>query len=320
MITDGRRFAAREELWGICAYFNPLGYRRRLSNYRIFRDRIGVPLVTVEYGLGGRFELSEDDADILIRCSGDDILWQRERLLNIALSAVPTTCRKIARFDTDIVFDDDNWVDNAVAMLDDYPMVQLFSEAHDQPQDFVPGVDRFPNGSATWRSFGSLGPLSRQIETLDRRKQAQIGRSSSAMGLAWAFRRELHAELGIYDACILGGGEHALLCAACGVPEYVTDYQGMGCEWRGHYEKWAERFYGFTEGRIGAIPGAVSHLWHGEIANRGYGARYRHFREFEFSPQSDLRLNDDLAWRWKSPKTEMHSYVRNYFASRREDG
>ena len=76
-------------MWAITSYFNPVGYKRRLSNYRMFRANLGAPLVTVELSFDGRFELTDQDADVLIHfvmvpCSG------KERLLNLALKAVPS--------------------------------------------------------------------------------------------------------------------------------------------------------------------------------------------------------------------------------------
>ena len=140
------------------------------------------------------------------------------------------------------------------------------------------------------------------------------------MGLAWAFRRELHNDLPIYDACVMGGAEHALLCAACGVPEIVVEYQCMGAAWADHYRRWAEQFYQRIEGRIGYIDGKVGHLWHGHVADRGYGTRYHNFHEFEFDPTGDLSLTSCGCWRWASDKPAMHDYVRQYFVARREDG
>ncbi len=32
-----------QELWAITCYFNPIGYRRKLANYRLFRHRLSVP-------------------------------------------------------------------------------------------------------------------------------------------------------------------------------------------------------------------------------------------------------------------------------------
>ena len=72
-------------MWAITTYFNPVQYKRRLSNYKIFRANLGIPLVTVELSFDGRFELTNRDADILIQISGGAVLWQKERLLNVAL-------------------------------------------------------------------------------------------------------------------------------------------------------------------------------------------------------------------------------------------
>ena len=66
-------------MWAITSYFNPVGYRRRLSNYRTFRADLAVPLVAVELSFDGRFELTDDDADILIQLSGGAVLWQKDR-------------------------------------------------------------------------------------------------------------------------------------------------------------------------------------------------------------------------------------------------
>ena len=63
------------ELWAITSYYNPLGYRRRRANYRTFRERLNVPLLTVELAFGPDFELKEGEADILIRRRGGDVLW-----------------------------------------------------------------------------------------------------------------------------------------------------------------------------------------------------------------------------------------------------
>ena len=46
------------------SYYNPVRYKRRLSNYRLFRANLGVPLVAVELSFDG---LTEKDADILVQ-------------------------------------------------------------------------------------------------------------------------------------------------------------------------------------------------------------------------------------------------------------
>ena len=51
-------------LWAITSFFNPAGYKSRLTNYRLFRSRLDVPLVAVELSFTGEFELR----DRTLRC------------------------------------------------------------------------------------------------------------------------------------------------------------------------------------------------------------------------------------------------------------
>ena len=88
-------------MWAITSYYNPVRYKRRLSNYRLFRANLGVPLVAVELSFDGQFELTEKDADILLQISGGAVLWQKERLLNLAIKAVPPNASSIAWIDCD---------------------------------------------------------------------------------------------------------------------------------------------------------------------------------------------------------------------------
>ena len=116
-------------MWAITSYFNPLGYRRRLSNYRLFRANLTIPLVTVELSFNGVFELENKDADILVQLSGGAVLWQKERLLNLALKAVPTEVEHIAWLDCDVILKREDWAAEAKRQLQDLNVVQLFSEA-----------------------------------------------------------------------------------------------------------------------------------------------------------------------------------------------
>ena len=68
------------------------------------------------------------------------------------------------------------------------------------------------------------------------------------------------------------------------------------------------------------IPGRLFHLWHGELRNRRYGQRHRARELLDFDPGADIAIDRGGCWRWNSDKPDLHEYVRNYFAQRREDG
>ena len=129
---------------GLCAiacYFNPQGYERRRQNYHHFRKHLSVPLVTVELGFSGRFDLAGHDADILVQIPGRDVMWQKECLLNIAARHVPTEYDAIAWLDCDVVFEREDWPDIAVRALETHQLVQLFSQAYYMGRIWAPGVD-----------------------------------------------------------------------------------------------------------------------------------------------------------------------------------
>src|SRR5436853_1095 len=110
------------DLWAITSYFNPQRYRRRLANYRLFRKHLTIPLIAVELSFDGAFDLQPAEADVLVRLREGDVLWQKERLLNVALRALPVECRKVVWMDCDILVDAVDWPEQVSRMLDEFPL------------------------------------------------------------------------------------------------------------------------------------------------------------------------------------------------------
>ena len=121
-------------LWAVTCFFNPQGYRRRVANFREFRARLAAPLIAVELAFDREFTLSDSDAERVVRVRGGDVMWQKERLLNVAIERVPVSCTKIAWLDCDIVFGSPAWVGQAVRALDEFALVHLFQDRHDLPE------------------------------------------------------------------------------------------------------------------------------------------------------------------------------------------
>ncbi|WP_353228396.1 hypothetical protein [Novosphingobium sp.] len=109
--------APSQPLWVITSYYNPAHYRRRLQNFRAFRRNLAAPLLVVELAPAGHGQLHDDDADMVVRLNGDDRIWQKERLLNLAASLLPPHVEYVAWVDADILFADPHWADAARAVL-----------------------------------------------------------------------------------------------------------------------------------------------------------------------------------------------------------
>jgi hypothetical protein len=304
--------------WAITSYFNPAGYLSRLPNYRIFRSNLAVPLVTVELSFTGKFELGPGDADILVQVAGGDVLWQKERLLNLALASLPSDCDYVAWIDGDVVFLNPDWPAQATAALREFKLVHLFEErcnlalgAH--PQSGAELCDSLCESVARKIKLGTIEPS-------DLRKANVPFLRTSTPGLAWAMRRDVLRPHGLYDACILGSGDRAMLCAGLGKFDYGIDALAMGNRQIEHYLAWARPFYDTVCGQIGYIDGRVCHLWHGDLMNRRYSLRHEGLVPFGFDPFTDIVIDHNGCWRWRGNKTRMQEYVRSYFESRKEDG
>ena len=239
-----------ESLWAITTYFNPVGYGRRRENYRQFRKHLKVPLVAVELAFDGAFELGEGDADILVQLRGADVLWQKERLLNLALAALPASCATVAWLDADIIFADDDWPSRVDVALDRADLVQVFSRMHLPPPDSG-RAERLAGGGEVkiWPSVVALIDsgvgLAAYVEGV-----GLPGRPKVGLGLGWAARRALLDRHGFFDACVIGGGDRALLYAAYGCFEPLAALHCMNQRQRQRYLAWARPFHADVRGAV----------------------------------------------------------------------
>jgi hypothetical protein len=305
------------EMWAITTCFNPAGYRNKYDHLCRFSARVrsqGLKLLVVELALRGQpFTVSEHDVDRVIRLSCDTVLWHKERLLNIAVSALPRDCDKVAWLDADILFENPNWVSETAELLQQYVIVQPFQHYYLLSRDKL-GVPSQTDG------LEELPSLAFARLRKDRSYEAR-----ALPGGAWAARRSVIEKHGFYDRFILGGGDAAMAWAM----------YGLGKEWPGAWawfhvvlpgklmqdlESWSDSFYGDVQGSVYFTPGRVFHLWHGDRKQRRYVLRFLSLRKADFNPATDIALDENQCWRWNSDKPELHREVEEYFRARREEG
>ena len=304
------------KLWAITCFFNPAGYRRRVQNYRWFREKLSVPLITVELSFNGQFTLGPADADILVQLTQGDIMFQKERLLNIALKRVPIDCSAIAWLDCDVVFASRDWPEQTLKALERFAIVQLFSERFDLPPDI--GPQAIPEWNAPCDRPSLMAMIASEGLRASDFHQEHFPRYS-AWGLAWAAPRELLAKHGLYDACVLTNGDGAIFGAGFGVEESRFLRWRMNDASLRHYLEWAKPFSADVGGKIGYIEGGLFHFWHGGLAERRYGKCLLELQELGFDPFTDIAATEEGTWRWASEKPELHAHVKEYFWSRKED-
>ncbi|NJM54582.1 MAG: hypothetical protein HC841_00420 [Verrucomicrobiae bacterium] len=123
----------------VACHFNPAGFDNQIGNLTRWRNAIqhqtaGRPIVLAHarfpqsqsYSIFSGHEFTVCPFDATDR----NVLWQKERLLNLAIARLPPSVTKVAWVDADILFLDPDWAYRAEEMLDEHPVIQLFSTVH----------------------------------------------------------------------------------------------------------------------------------------------------------------------------------------------
>ena len=304
------------QFWAVTTFFNPARFKSLLSNYFVFKEKLksqGINLLTVECA----FENDEYEIPLeanVYRVRSNSVMWQKERLVNHAVSLLPPDCKYFGWLDCDIIFTNDNWADLAVEKLQKAHVIQLFKKVIYLPKDHLVynGTDRI------LQIQGIAWQKSVHKNWLNRRRMKEL--SFSAPGFAWAARRDFFhcPELGgIYDKNIIGSGDTFLV--DCYLDSW--DIHGFANKFtdsmKVHMMDWCKTFRK-KEFVLDYIPVDIWHLWHGSLKNRKYMDRHDVILKYNYNPESDIILKGDT-YEWNSDKKDLHEDIRQYFYDRKED-
>jgi hypothetical protein len=272
-------------------------------------ERSRVPLFIGECAFGETpFELGSSSSVFQFR--GRDLMWHKERLLNLTIDRVPDRYSKIVWVDADVLFTNPSWIVHASERLDDVPVIQAFSHA----VRLRPGETSYYGAGERSRGFCFTRSA---LPALSRLRYHIHGHT----GLAWAADRALLSELGLYDAAIAGSADHLMAHAFSG--DFASPCLGAVFDgnpgYLEHFRRWAEAAWGHVRGRLGYVGGAALHLWHGETVNRGYVRRYRQLTRLGYDPATHLRAEPGGLWAWSDDGARLSGWAGRYFRDRHED-
>lgn len=281
-------------LAAVTCFYNPCNYHNIRRNYTLFREYLppDLPLFTAELSFTGEFTIP---AALHLQGSEQNLMWQKERLLNILIERLPPEYDMVAWLDADLIFLNDDWVSETIQKLQRYPVVQLFERVTDLDAEFHELRTKIGN------------PYGRAMGINDWKRP----------GGAWAARRDI-LQHGLADEHILGGSDAMMLAAWQGKWEHPL-MKRLTPSWKEYHLRYAARVYPLVRDNIGWVSGDCLHLYHGSTVHRNYVGRWKYLSEYDFDPSEDITLDDNGLWKWSSDKPEMHEKVAGYFAERRED-
>jgi hypothetical protein len=287
---------------------NPIRWHSRTTLYEAFERHMlesGVRLTVAELAYGERpFQLAGRPGISHLGLRTRSLLWSKENLINLALSRLPDDWKYTAWIDADIHFRRPDWAVETVHALQQYDIVQPWSDCY----DLGPKNDHM----LTHRSFCRLWHEGKPI------RPAGGGYEFAHPGYAWAATREaLQQTGGLIDTAILGAGDHHMALALIGraresAPKAVTPaYLRPLLAW----EERAERF----GGNISYVPGTIEHMWHGPKNKRAYVDRWGILTRHAFDPNQDLKRNTWGVWELAGNKPQLAQDIDRYLRSRDED-
>ena len=297
------------EIVVVSCYFNPCQSKLRKQNYKIFREQViktGVRFLTVELAFGSApFQLSEFLEAMGVRTSESNIMWQKERLLNIGIKKmIEEGYKKIVWLDADIVFENKNWLLEISRKLDRHNLVQVFRSVK---RDDEQGKPR--------KFFG----IARNVCL-----KKDVSGVFAATGFGWAACSKTLEDSLLYDAAIIGGGDAMIFFASHYSKkeivqlEHETVFKKIPDKFLSHYFEWAEKWRSLVGGKIGFANCNIKALYHGKVSDRNYEGRHLVLASNVFDPKKDIVLSKENVWEWASLKPGLRKQVKEYFCSRKE--
>jgi hypothetical protein len=230
----------------VTAIANPIRWESRIKLFRAFEQHMlasGVNLTVVECALGERpFECDGTAGVNHVGVRARTVAWTKENLINIGISRLPATARYIAWIDADVEFRSPKWASDTVHALQQYDLVQLWSEALDLGPDGAPmmikGMHVQTAFCKVFRHFGKILPEPYQY---------------AHPGYAWAARRETLDQLGgLIETSGLGSADHQMAMAAIGQIENAI-HGGTTPGYQAPIRRWTDIAGRVIHGNIGFV-------------------------------------------------------------------
>jgi hypothetical protein len=300
----------KKDIGVILSYFSPCNFKKPRENLLYMLDKLEsakCPTTLVEAVMPDSepLVLPKWIKHHQIKVTNKSYLFMKENLYNIGIEK--TQYSKILFLDSDILFDNPNFIDDSSRLLDNYDVIQPFESSLWLDKEMVPLLDyNFK------RSFAK-GVV----------EQQSINAIHYHPGFSWGVTRHfLNSVGGLYDHHPVGGSDLAFAFAVH--PENPS--KGLVQHWlntnqlwihTNQYTSYREKVSNFKP-RVGYLEGCVCrHLYHGTQAKRNYIDRNKQYLPDLIDNDYPLVYNKDGVLEWIN--TEHSLRCLEYFKNRDED-
>lgn len=300
----------------IMYYWNHFKRDSLLKNFFICHNNLSkfnTNIIPIEISTDGSFDLHFPGT---IKFQTDQLLWQKERVINFAVQKLPESIKYVAFIDGDILFPDENWVFKAKDKLNSTNdlMLQLFSTVYYLPRNHCKynGYYSYFNYSVGKNIFDSNG--------IENYKKDFLSDSFyyANPGMAWMCKKETILKNPLYDKCIIGGGDTINLINWLGIKNsdnipFVKKNKKKNQIFVDELKIMKDILL-----NIDCLDSPIFHLNHGNKINRQYKTRLDILEKYNFNPTTDLTIEQGL-YRYTGSNSGILNDIKEYFRQRNED-
>ena len=243
-------------------------------------------------------------------------IWVKENLINLGIQSLNGDWEYACWLDKDIHFLSPNWDIDTINKLKEYDIIQpwsrvLFLNKNYEIDRNLKNNDR--NNGLFITRFNNCPDPEKEKGFLSYGKVKELGYESRVghPGHTWAINKKFYEKIGgLFDRCIIGGGDSFLLCTMDGT--FDLDDLKLKDLYKGFYTKYVNIARGT---KVGCIEGTIVHYFHGDIENRNYFNRYKLLYNI-VDVENDIVYQENGTIKINNIDNEKN--ILNYFYSRKE--
>ncbi len=305
--TDLDMINYQEELryfYVICALFNPARSRSRIKLYLNFKrqiERFGVKLITLECTYeDAPFTLTRQNYEPHnIQVTTQSAFFQKERLINLALSKLPIDAKYVVWCDCEVEFQNPLWVSDTIKALHVFKIVQVFDELTLLGEE----------GEEIKKEKGFAAQL---YENPEMSKNA-FENSTLASGHAWAFRMDALKQIGgLFDLSPIGNCEKIM---AYSLAKRTDDYipSNMSGGFKEAVKLWQKKAATAFSAGVGFIPGPIKVYWSCARKERKNFDKWEILQVNNFDPKNDLFKDESELYYIDHEKVKLKNDLKKFF-------
>jgi hypothetical protein len=302
----------------IVTHFNPIRWQTPIGLRNNFIEHMlesGVRLTVIECAYGERpFEIEKKYPEvnyIQVRCK--TLVWNKENLINLAIQRLPKDWKYVAWVDGDITFRRPHWAVETVQALQQYPIVQPWSDAY----DLGPNDEHLQHHKSFVRQWWLDEPVVATGEKFWKFNHGPYDYPHP--GYAWAATRQAIEWLGgLFELSGMGSADHHMALSLIGQADKSLP-GNVNPSYVKHLKQWEARALHHINHNIGFVHGTIEHSFHGRKNDRQYISRWDIMTNNDFDPDIDLKRNSDGVLELTGAKPQLNHALDRYFRQRNED-